>query len=1092
MLNRFYLTLCIILLASAALATTPERIQTSNLNESQISISWVTTVSELGKINYGLTTGLGTTIIDDLTDDVHHISPTNLAPDTKYYYDIISGVTTDNNSEQHYTFTTVKTLANPPVDSDLVYGQIFKADGKTPAKGAVVYMRLQDNDKSGSPGESALVSCRTDDNGYWFTNLVNFRTTNNTIFTYSPNGDNLFLQVEGGSDGSISREIDTANDSPALPITLTLIGDTQPPYTMYHYPAKNEVNVQASSMIMLHVLDDISGVDKSSIVMKIKGIAVTPIITGSNKDYTLVYNPSGGFKYGEQVNVSVQAKDLSQPPNTISDDYSFVILIDKASPYIVDRYPKKDAVDIRTDTNIIIYLKDDLSGIDKGSITVLINNKIVSPEIIGISSYFILSYTPPEKFGYSQKVNIEIRAKDLAVPPNSMTTETYSFTTVKDPDIIAPYTDGHSPTKNASNVSLNTSIVFHIKDSQSGVDSSSIKLQVNGVIATPTITGNTTDFTVSYKPSANFGYSQVISIIINARDISGNAMPTDSYSFTTEKTLDDTIPPYTNGHQPAKGAINVATNTTILIHIKDDGVGVNKDSIELLVNGTTVSPVISGTKTDYIVSYKPSTNFNYEQQVNIIVKAKDLSGNVMPTESYGFKIAAQSITSVPSLSWTGEAGYENDGITPDTCYLKGTVAYRIKYADPANILPKSGYPKLYIYLNGKEIKNTIMSVADIKDTNYKDGKIYWYSYTIPQLGSYSYRVEATNQKGTVAIGTPINFQYGPIVDANNNPPQLKYFYTDGGVSPKTGNIGSKFEFQVIYSDADNNLPGYSYPALFLTRNGTISNQINMEAVDPTDTNVIDGKVYRVIVPLNALGNYTYRFDAMDSKGMKATGEAITSKNGPTVQRLNTPPTLELGFDKNKGVNPSEGKRNTTFEWRVKYTDTENDPPLSGYPKIYIYKAGKQYLLLTMYPTDPKDNNYTDGKLYSIKRSLVMAANYSYKFIATDIMGTTTASGQIQGPLVSASAPSDGVEILDEENIGYPFPNPVTGYGPVSFFGIPDESNLKLYNIAGELVFEGVYYNDGGWTPSSSLSSGIYIYLIECEGRIVRGRLGIVK
>jgi hypothetical protein len=1292
---RFYITLLIMSLSSAVLAGIPEKIQHSNLNESQISISWVTTAPEMGKINYGPTLGLGTIVADNVTDDVHHITLTGLLVDTTYYYDIISGTTTDNNNGQHYTFKTVKPLANPPVSSDLVYGQIFKADGITPAKGAVVYIMIQDNDKSGSVGESALASIRTDDDGYWFTNLVNLRIKDNTtIFTYSLSGDNLFLQVEGGSDGLVNKVIDTANDLPAPSIILTsdnvppflrelspaknivnvkpdsivtlhicddgsgvdktsivmkingqkvipnssgsasdyfleyipsspfplgqkvvvdvtaqdlskntfqgtysftIVGDTKPPYTLYHYPAKDAANVSVGSMVMLHVLDDISGVDIASIVMKVKGVVVNPIIIGSNKDYTVVYN-SGGFRYGEQVSVSIIAKDLSQPPNVLSEEYSFTILPDKVAPVIVDRYPKKDSVDVQTNPNIIIYLKDDLSGIDKSSISLLINDKIVSPEIIGMSSYFILMWTPQEKFGYNQKVKIVVQAKDMAVPPNVMATETYSFTTVKDPDITSPYVDGYLPAKNARNVSVDTSIVFHVKDIQSGVDKSSIKLQVNGIITTPVITGTVTDFVVIYKPQVKFGYNQEINVIINAKDLSGNTMPEDTYTFTTgnppntippytsghqpikgaidvatnttitvhiqddmpgvektsislkinnvivsptisgnntdytvtykpstpfdyNKTIQvsikakdvagnimpeetytfttekekDTTPPYTSGHQPAKGAVDVATNTTILIHIKDN-MGVNSALIEMLINGSKVFPVISGTKTYYTIFYKPPANFNYDQQVKVTVNAKDLSGNVMPQESYSFKTASLPITTSPSLSWTGEAGYENDGIIPDNCILKGTVEYLIKYTDPDNIPPRRGYPKLNIYLDGKLLKSTVMSVANIKDNLYRDGKIYWYSYIVPSLGSYSYRFEAMNQRGTIAVGVPTKFNNGPAIEAGNNPPQLKYFYTNSGVSPNTGNPGSKFEYRIIYSDVDNHLPGYNYPILHLAMNGKPLNSIPMEAVDATDTNVVDGKIYRTIVTLAAIGRYTYRFDALDSKEMKATGEPTMLKNGPNVQQLNTQPTLEVGFDNNKGVNPAEGKKNTVFEWRVKYTDAENDQPLSGYPKIYIYKNDKQYLLLSMTPVDPKDNTYTDGKLYSIKRSLVEAAKYSYKIVALDIMRALTEQGPIQGPLVAASSPDDTLSeelsLTGDGGIGYPYPNPVFDSDPVSFYGINTGSNLKVYNLAGELVFEGVY--DGSWTPSSTLSSGIYLYLIEYEGGSIRGKLGIIR
>jgi len=95
-------------------------------------------------------------------------------------------------------------------------------------------------------------------------------------------------------------------------------------------------------------------------------------------------------------------------------------------------------------------------------------------------------------------------------------------------------------------------------------------------------------------------------------------------------------------------------------------------------------------------------------------------------------------------------------------------------------------------------------------------------------------------------------------------------------------------------------------------------------------------------------------------------------------------------------------------------------------------------------------------------------------------------------LVSVSAPSDeeALLILDDRDV-YPSVNPAVDSCPVSFINAPAGSSLRLYNIAGELVFEEIYDGEK-WSPPSDISSGIYIYLIEYEGRIVRGKLGIIR
>ena len=62
--------------------------------------------------------------------------------------------------------------------------------------------------------------------------------------------------------------------------------------------------------IVVHVRDSGSGVVQSSIVMTVKGSAVTPVITGSTSNFTLIYDPSS-FTQGETVSVVVSASDTA-------------------------------------------------------------------------------------------------------------------------------------------------------------------------------------------------------------------------------------------------------------------------------------------------------------------------------------------------------------------------------------------------------------------------------------------------------------------------------------------------------------------------------------------------------------------------------------------------------------------------------------------------------------------------------------------------------------------------------------------------------------------------------------------------------------
>ena len=62
------------------------------------------------------------------------------------------------------------------------------------------------------------------------------------------------------------------------------------------------------------------------------------------------------------------------------------------------------------------------------------------------------------------------------------------------------------------------------------------------------------------------------------------------FSFNLTLPASPAALPYTAGHVPAKGATGVPVNTNIVVHVLDDGAGVNESTIVMTVDGSTVSP----------------------------------------------------------------------------------------------------------------------------------------------------------------------------------------------------------------------------------------------------------------------------------------------------------------------------------------------------------------------------------------------------------------------------------------------------------------------------------------------------------------------
>jgi len=208
------------------------KVRVANLRDVNATISWITTLTADGEVRYGThPDSLVNVAYDDrgagTRDDVHHVTLSGLAPLTTYYFFVRSDGVADVNAGGYYSLTTGATLGVPASDS--VYGQVFKSDGVTPAADVLVYVWVLDND--GNSGESTPLSGMTNGYGYWHDintggalNLASVRTKDGRgYFGYSPSGDAVRIEVEGGGDCRGLIQVDTANDSPAPPITLSCL-----------------------------------------------------------------------------------------------------------------------------------------------------------------------------------------------------------------------------------------------------------------------------------------------------------------------------------------------------------------------------------------------------------------------------------------------------------------------------------------------------------------------------------------------------------------------------------------------------------------------------------------------------------------------------------------------------------------------------------------------------------------------------------------------------------------------------------------------------------------------------------------------------
>ncbi|MCX7715965.1 MAG: hypothetical protein N2Z73_00945, partial [Endomicrobia bacterium] len=369
----------------------------------------------------------------------------------------------------------------------------------------------------------------------------------------------------------------------------------------------------------------------------------------------------------------------------------------------------------------------------------------------------------------------------------------------------------------------------------------------------------------------------------------------------------------------------------------------------------------------------------------------------------------------PVLSWVNEPGYENDGVEPGVGCSTDTFVFRVKYADPNNDEPGGRAPLLHIIKDDKEIPNSPFLMWKEYQNNYSyvDGVIFYYVTKLSSGTNYKYYFEATDTWMNKASGSPTKVSTGPLVLLSpNKAPFLDWTYEQNydntGVYPQSGKGSTFFVFRILYKDPDGDPPLGGCPYLNIFKSGKKILGVPFSMYKISGNNYSTGVIYSCKTTLQYAGtDYAYCFEARDIYEYPATGSPTKQKSGPNVGiEFNNAPTLSWTGETNyidDGLNPESGRPSfTTFEFRVKYTDLDDDPPLAGYPKLHVLKGGVE---ITSSPFTMTNltwaTDYYNGVIYGYSLKLPAGENYSYYFEAKDIEGVYAAGD----PTLTKDAPN---------------------------------------------------------------------------------------
>lgn len=368
------------------------------------------------------------------------------------------------------------------------------------------------------------------------------------------------------------------------------------------------------------------------------GFGSTVITQIAPYHFSYQFIPTNNWSQGGVVSVSGVASDAYTPPHSGSYSFSFRILDtdslvatiigtpDIEAPYLKDLDPMPGQTIVPVNTNILLTVFDDATGVNKDSVSIRVDNKYVinGGNTAPYSDYADTTITPildkgfqytidlVQNLKFNRAVTIEVSAVDKATPPNEFL-DLYTFFTQPNEHLTA---SGFSVLTHSGYVPVEADISF-----------------------TTTLTGS--HYRVYYYNISGTGLDLINSSVqINDTTVSSIILETISgYEYQVEFDL---VP-------------NYSTQGDLIFHVQQSGT----------VSGIALYSDIPNTLLwGYEYCYSPDPLFETDKKIEVLAKVKDRG--YYPTEGSNFL----SFTTVPKSS--ANLGAYVLGINPPATSLSGS------------------------------------------------------------------------------------------------------------------------------------------------------------------------------------------------------------------------------------------------------------------------------------------------------------------------------------------------------------------------------------------------------------------------------------
>nr|MDO8113903.1 NosD domain-containing protein [Candidatus Sigynarchaeota archaeon] len=405
-------------------------------------------------------------------------------------------------------------------------------------------------------------------------------------------------------------------------------------------------------------------------------------------------------------------------------------------------------------------------------------------------------------------------------------------------------------------------------------------------------------------------------------------------------------------------AIGVASSSTVLISANDaTDVGI-AGIIFSEVSGSTIT---GNTAISSNASYGISLIFSNNNEVDGNAVSDSRQAGIMLNDADDNNITANIISHCNiGIYLSASAGRNSSGNEIAENNVSRSVNFGI-------LLDRARFNVVYLnnFLSNYIQAGLGVGMSLNNDWNKTSHGNYWSDYSVKYPGATNDGIVWSDPYQLFYVGVPQPGLYDmfPLVTPvlpNRNAPSL----TPAGVSPLSGTQVTQFNFQLTYTDLDNNYP----VTMVLMLN---SSSYPMHKQTPSDTNYADGCVFVLSLYIQP-GIWNYGFNCSDTRYSVGTATSILTVG---LTNLNAP-SLNNG-----AVSPAHGfARITYFEFTVRYSDPDNNAPASITVNVTSSNSTATY---SMSKQDSLDTNYVDGCVYVCQTTLASINNYTYHFNASD-------------------------------------------------------------------------------------------------------------